>query len=305
MSTEERVGPPLLSQKEGAIWLTTQIRCGAVFSSGKLGSTETSALNFYLNFRKEKDVKKMYQSYILQQMTHVSGFFHTSDLTLADAIDEWAEYMLTEVLPNMDSLAEWYKPEMEILNSFAPRSIRFPARSLEPYYEEEVENRWTHKIQPGTKVAIISSFYESIESQSKNLGAAWPHTPVWNSETTIIPIKAHYNANVSPEKTWPSEILEGGWRSAVNYITNTVVVNDCQIALVGLGALSLPIVYELKKRGITAIHTGGATQIFFGIKGKRWMSHAIISTFFNDAWVMPLPSETPSNKQTAENGCYW
>jgi hypothetical protein len=77
------------------------------------------------------------------------------------------------------------------------------------------------------------------------------------------------------------------------------------VAFVGCGALSLPIVYELKKRGIIAIHLGGATQILFGIRGKRWDTHSVISTFYTPDWVSPTVSETPQNAQRIENGCYW
>ena len=67
----------------------------------------------------------------------------------------------------------------------------------------------------------------------------------------------------------------------------------------------MPIAKMLKDRGVIAIVMGGAIQILFGIKGKRWESHSIISTFWNDEWVWPSASETPMAAKGVEGGCYW
>jgi hypothetical protein len=67
----------------------------------------------------------------------------------------------------------------------------------------------------------------------------------------------------------------------------------------------LPIAAALKQAGCIAIHTGGATQILFGIKGRRWDSHSIISKFYNDAWVRPAAHEIPEQAAAIENGCYF
>jgi hypothetical protein len=91
----------------------------------------------------------------------------------------------------------------------------------------------------------------------------------------------------------------------VEWVVNEVVQSGAKVALVGCGALSLPIVTSLKSHGIVAIHTGGATQLFFGIKGGRWETHNIISTFFNEYWVRPLEEERPLNYHLVERGCYW
>jgi hypothetical protein len=67
----------------------------------------------------------------------------------------------------------------------------------------------------------------------------------------------------------------------------------------------MPIAKMLKDRGVIAIVMGGAIQVLFGIKGRRWEKHPIISTFWNDAWVWPSEEETPAGAQIIEGGCYW
>ena len=49
--------------------------------------------------------------------------------------------------------------------------------------------------------------------------------------------------------------------------------------------------------------TGGALQLLFGIRGKRWDDHPIISKLYNDAWVRP--EETLAHKEKVEGGSYW
>ena len=46
-------------------------------------------------------------------------------------------------------------------------------------------------------------------------------------------------------------------------------------------------------------------QLLFGIKGKRWDDHPVISKLYNPAWVRPDETEGISNKEKVEGGSYW
>lgn len=290
-----------MKQEEGAVWLATQVASRRVFAAGKLGTSETEALWFFLAMRCG-DIKYPYISDIKKNMSVNAGIFPATD----EALDDWARVMITEVLPTLDGIAEWNTlnpvQEGEILNMFAPKAKRFPARSLEPYYEPTRATRWTFRIPDRTKVAVVSPFKASIGAQKARFSEIWPTEAVWNPAVEIIPIKACYSPYLDPDHAW-----EGAesWRDAVRLVVREVVESGAKIALIGAGALSLPIAASLKRRGISAIHTGGATQIMCGIKGRRWLTHGIISTFFNDSWVDPSPEEIPSNARLVEGGCYW
>ena len=62
---------------------------------------------------------------------------------------------------------------------------------------------------------------------------------------------------------------------------------------------------RIKEAGRQAVHMGGATQLLFGIKGKRWDVHPVISGLYNDYWVRPDESERPKGAESVEDGCYW
>ena len=49
-----------------------------------------------------------------------------------------------------------------------------------------------------------------------------------------------------------------------------------------------------------------ATQILFGIKGRRWEAYPEnVERLSNDAWIRPSSEETPSAAGRVEDGCYW
>jgi len=74
---------------------------------------------------------------------------------------------------------------------------------------------------------------------------------------------------------------------------------EFDVAIIGCGAYGFPLAACAKRLGKQAIHLGGATQLLFGIKGKRW------GDIGNEHWVHPLPEEHPQGFEKVEGGCYW
>jgi hypothetical protein len=80
---------------------------------------------------------------------------------------------------------------------------------------------------------------------------------------------------------------------------------DFDIAIIGCGAYGFPLAAHVKRMGKKAVHLGGATQILFGIRGKRWDSLPAIAQLMNEHWVRPHFSEIPPGGDAVEDGCYW
>ena len=77
-------------------------------------------------------------------------------------------------------------------------------------------------------------------------------------------------------------------------------------ALIGAGAMGLPIAAHIKKLGKVALHLGGDLQLLFGIKGSRWLSfYPRVAARMNDFWVFPAKVERPRGFRSVENGGYW
>jgi len=294
-----------LSQHDGAKYLAEEIQKNIPFAAGKLGTSELNAIFFFMAYRRSS-AKRPYPSTIIEHMTVNAGIFPAN----SDALDSWADYMLKTVLPNMDIVVKWIQSEQEqiVLRFASPRAIYVPLRSLEPYYENNLTDRWTYNIPDRSIVAVITPFVDTLQLQWKKRDKIWPGNTVWPSSITLVPIRCFYPSTVATESAptvWQQAILEKGWMTAVVSMVTQVKEAKATIAIVGCGALSLPVVVALKAQGITAVHTGGATQILFGIKGKRWETHATISKLFNESWIGPLKHEVPSGCSKVEGGCYW
>jgi hypothetical protein len=291
---------------QGAQFIAQQIRSRNPFFVGKLGTSELDVLIFYTQYR-QKPNAPLYPPNIKMNIARNGGLFPATD----KSIDAWAVHMLTEVLPAGTGFAVWNPTvgnvEKAILNTFAPWAKQFPLRTLEPYYMNLLEDRWTYNLTKHAKVAVVSPFHKSIEHQWKKREAIWGTNTIWGPvPPTIVPVRTGYSPYLSTTTgLWSTAIINGGWRAAVEDIVNQVKMTGALFAIVGCGALSLPICYALKKEHISSVHTGGATQILFGIKGRRWLNHGTISEFFNEAWIFPFPEEIPTGAQEVEGACYW
>ena len=291
------VGPAMYSVEEGGRMLRSRILTGIPFVAGKLGTSEFEALQWFISHP-----TGVFPPHIQKNMKINAGLFG------AGCIEEWCTYML-EHLAMMDEIVLW--------NPMAPVEERYfiqercpsvktylPLRALEPFYQKEPENRWSLNLG---RFCVVSPFKESIESQWPKRDVLFPY-PLFGDADFRGVVRVKYSPLIcggSEDCTWPQTLLEGGWFSAVLSVVEECVAKDVGFVFVGAGALSLPICFELKKRGISAIHTGGGTQIIFGVKGQRWLSHSVISGFFNPGWVQPISSEIPSGANRIEGGCYF
>ena len=82
---------------------------------------------------------------------------------------------------------------------------------------------------------------------------------------------------------------------------------DFDVALIGCGCYGLPLAAHVKSLGKSAVHMGGALQLLFGIRGKRWDAAGdwVEQGLFNEHWVRPSDEETPQKSSGVEGGCYW
>ena len=86
---------------------------------------------------------------------------------------------------------------------------------------------------------------------------------------------------------------------------------DYDVCLIGCGAYGFLLAAHCKMKGKKAVHLGGALQLLFGIKGKRWedpnygFAGKNYLSFMNEYWVRPSKEETPTLSNSVEGSCYW
>jgi len=223
---------------------------------------------------------------------------------ITDAV-EWRKQSI-EATQSADVLAVgWYEPLKEVeqiaLKEWNCNAIRIPLRSLEPYYVQP-EERWT-KLLKGHSVSVISCFTKTMERQVPKLDK------VWQSEIFPSDIKwkwvqtGHCELVAGSRNRWPSNIESS--LDAIDWIVSEVVRQGSRFAIIGCGGIGMPVALKLKERGVIAIVVGGSIQVLFGIRGRRWKNHSIVSKFWNEHWVSPSEDETPNSADMVEGGCYW
>lgn len=281
---------------------------GTPFFIGRNGTIEIETLYFYLTQRCGSGEHPKYPMRIKEQIQRNAGVFPSS----SSSIDRWARSYLDSLAVLDGTAAGWYRPlwnvEHTILNRYAPATcFRTPLRSLEPYYQPP-EFRWTQHLA-GKHVAVVSSFAETIRKQVWGEKTARIWTGEQEGLLTAPGVKWDFIRTYYAPTTalghcaWPPSIKT--WEDAVIWTVDQVVRTGAQVAIIGCGALGMIIGGQLRARGISVIVMGGAVQVLFGIRGKRWATHDIISKFWNDAWVWPTADEIPGGANLVEGGCYW
>jgi hypothetical protein len=220
-------------------------------------------------------------------------------------IPKWRD-MSIDATSNSDIMATgWYEPlklaEQEALIRWNCRAVQIPLRSLEPYYVSS-EERWT-RVLKGQTVSVVSCFTETMKSQVPNLDKLFP-SDVFPSDIKWNWVQAGHPPRLAKGvNEWVSHITSS--TDAVDWIVQKVVEQGSRFALIGCGGIGMLVAHKLKDRGVIAIVLGGAIQVLFGIKGKRWENHSVISKFWNEYWVSPSEGETPGGSFAIEGGCYW
>jgi len=280
--------------EENAKFMCELFKGNKPFLIGRIGSTELEVLVYYCN-------TKHIKNNLYEKLERYSGIIGIEN-------NDWENAYL-DAISNTDVMAEsWFEPlkayEKVMLDNINKNRYKVLLRNLEPYYVEP-KYRWSQYLA-GKRVAIINSFADICETQTYMSKAIWgnnaesilPHNTEW------IPIQTYFpNSIAQGNMGWPSNIKS--WKNAVDYTVQRVLNEGCEVAIIGCGGIGMIIGHELKKHGLQCIVMGGATQILFGIKGKRWENHNVISKFFNDAWVFPPDTCKPNNSALIENGCYW
>ena len=258
---------------------------------GKIGSVELSALRMYLRSRNHHSAPGR-TALDRRALYRHAGVFPDD----YPVFERFSQVMLEEILPEITLMAVWFNPgEAKIVRDFSPKATRIAARGLETYYVPQ--RRWTSLLE-GKRVLVIHPFVNSIRAQYEK------RVLIWRGREDVLPQFDLLQIGV-PQRPALVAPVHKDWFAALEDLKQQMSQENFDIALIGAGAYSLPLAVHAKKLGRVGIHLGGGLQIQFGIKGRRWRHHPVISKLFNEYWIHPLPEETPANNTTIEDGCYW
>jgi len=259
----------------------------ANFLVGRVGASEMKIVNGYLLRR-----RLPFWTYNRSDRYEIqlnSGLYPAEDKDL----DSFAELYLRCVAA-VDIFCAWFIPgERRIINGQKFDCLTaLPA--LEPYF---FERPWSHSLR-GKKVLVVTPFVKTIREQLNKLNLVWGYDLFPEVEFDFVPFP-HSQMLMSdngPRRPWVDILDEAS--TAINS-------RAFDVGLVGAGAATLPLACHMKCLGKVGIAMGGALQIMFGVRGRRWDVDPNFAKYFNEHWVRPFEEETPPRFKANENGAYW
>lgn len=259
------------------------------FCVARYGATElfcSSCFEFDIKMKKNKAIK---------QLGEWSGFFPTN-INYGEKFNS----LIRKSSGFVDVLGIWaLRFEEYYIKHYLPLDSKITALfSLEPW--RNAKNPWSAALKD-KKVLVIHPFENTINEQYKKRLEIFPGTNIL-PEFELKTLKAVQT--IAGEKDERFET----WFDALEWMYEEALKIDFDVAIIGCGAYGLPLAAKLKEAGKQAIHLGGATQILFGIRGKRWdedENQKEVRKWYNDAWVYPSEKDVPRNAKSVEGGCYW
>jgi hypothetical protein len=293
----ERYGAQaVINAASGNLILLDHVSSGRPIAAGKIGDTELEVLLKFEAFRDDPTA-------FFRSITEEGHEFDLLYLNCGvfpkrqDTLTRWAQTYL-EAVSNIDLLGVWFnKGEQQIVTKYAPRATLTMITAVEPYYHDVP---WTQALE-GKRVVAVSPFEDSILRQRDSCSGVdlFPDNPAIFPDFELTLVRSPFSAALVPP-------IHADWHAALADMKERIAAVDFDICLVGAGAYSLPLCSFVRMDlGRSAVHLGGALQILFGIKGRRWDTHPTISKLFNENWTRPLAHERPKRRWKNDGGAYW
>lgn len=281
-------GKPCMVARYGAFELATVINYLGV----------KNAQHSCLKYISGKSPQWWWNKRLMKFMQSNAGFFPSTEENLM----KFGE-MMVEDSKQLDILGSWLPDEKTMITSFNLNLTKVTLLALEPYWSK---NPWS-RILDGKKVLVIHPFASLIEQQYKE------KRELLFDDKQVLP--KFDLKTIKAVQSLSGDCEYSDWFEALSSMKKQMDATDYDIVLLGCGAYGFPLAAHAKRMGKQSVHLGGALQLLFGIRGKRWddPNYGIqefgkqntYKTLFNDSWVYPSASYIPSKAKQVEGGCYW
>ena len=205
--------------------------------------------------------------------------------------------IMLEALDNADIIGIWRNLPMGDVYIDTVKGIDkkylVHATAVEPYI---FHTPWSKALQ-GKKVLVVSPFSKEIRQQYQRREYLWDNKETLPQFELKTVDSVWYFSNCRDERF-------SNWFEALDYLYLEIMKEEFDIALLGCGPFGFPLASKIKLAGKQAIHMGGAIQLLFGIKGKRW-DNTNISNFYNNYWIRPGEDTKPLDSDKLDQNCYW
>lgn len=295
------LSPDSLSLDDSNAWIAEAISSGNPVLISRFGSIELDSMMLWERLSKWGFNEKAQWAYrtgywpkwranSFAKLASNAGFFPADD---AESVGRFCE-LYSLAASEIDLLGSWRNGESHYLPQ-KPAVTRLG--NLEPFL---AENPWTSELR-GKRVLVVHPFSASIKKQYLNRRQLFSH-PEFLPEFELITLKTPYTFNGPGVALMPQD---QNWFSVLENMFGQLETLSFDVAIIGAGAYGLPLGEFAKRLGSTVIHLGGATQLLFGIWGRRWDSSPSHQGLRNANWVRPAADEVPPAAERIEKGVYW
>lgn len=283
--------------------IASVIRAGKPAMISRFGTPESNCLLNYLELQQTQSSNVLTRMHGLFQnkrnewdeemktaLRDLVGFFPVNE----EQLIKFAPFYIEQV-KKIDLIGVWgFVPgETYLINRFCPKALKYDPMALEPYYFEQP---WSAALE-GKKVLVIHPFVKSIQQQFTK------RTLLFSNQQMLPDFELKTIAAV--QSIAGNETGFATWFDALAWMQQQIDAIDFDVAIIGAGSYGLPLSAYIKEKGKIAVHIGGATQILFGIKGKRWDDHQVIGPLYNEHWIRPSVEEAVPQAHKVEDACYW
>lgn len=251
----------------------------------------------YLNFIRGKELEWFWNPGMINLFRDTAGFFPIDEKYLL----RYGELIKRDI-QDLDVLASWIENE-DIIKNQLNGVERIFLRHLEPFWG--VEN-WC-SVLVNKKVLVIHPFDQEIHVQYKIKDLLFDKSIL--PDFTLITYKPVLSLA-------QNETPFNNWFEALDFMKSEIDQIDFDVALIGAGAYGFHLAAHVKRSGRKAVHIGGALQLLFGIRGKRWedpnygvkewgIPVGAYSNLMNQHWIRPGEHNKPTKANLVEGACYW
>lgn len=157
----------------------------------------------------------------------------------------------------------------------------------------------------GKRVLLISSFAELLAERARRdiFEAVWSKTGKrWFAPASVEALVMPYSWNRE------TQLHHGNSIALFDQLCSAMAQRRFDLALIGAGALGVPLAVHAKALGAVGISLGGHLQVLFGVLGRRWRdSEYWQGNYINDSWVDLPPELRPDipPRLMADRSAYW
>ena len=273
-----------LSADAAGSYIQSALNRGVPFCAARMGHVEARILG-------EARLRKGQWS----RATHIEAHANAGIFPVTDAGLLSFAVVYQRALESVDLLGFWQTDyQAALVSTLKPPPLLCSLSSLEPFRQA---NPWSSALA-GRRVLVVHPFVRSIEAQYKKYAGSL------FVDQRVLP---RFSLQVLKPPCTHAPQTEGysSWLDALESLQVRVLELSFDVALIGCGAYGLPLASAIQRAGRQSIHLGGALQLLFGIRGRRWDDDPVIGSLINSCWVRPADDETPAMANLIEGGCYW